>query len=128
RLGYPVSPGEAYYTPGCTSTAQCVLPGATVPTRAWSSPAQHLLQYIPTPNTGDAAYSTGAFAQTVRDDKGSVRIDGNTRLGLLSAYYFVDDYRLDNPYPGAQGGASVPGFDALTIGRAQLLAVGSNKV
>jgi hypothetical protein len=64
----------------------------------------------------------------VRDDKGSFRIDGNSRLGLLSAYYFVDDYRLDNPYPGAQGGANVPGFDALTIGRAQLFAVGSNKV
>jgi hypothetical protein len=128
RLGYPVSPGEPYYTPGCVSSAQCVLPGAIIPARAWSSPAQHLLQYIPTPNSGDSAFSTGAFPETVRDDKGSVRIDGNTRLGLLSGYYFVDDYRLDNPYPGAQGGASVPGFDALTIGRAQLLAFGSNKV
>ena len=40
----------------------------------------------------------------------------------------VDDYRLDNPYPGAQGGASVPGVDALTMGRAQFFAVGSNEV
>lgn len=128
RLGYPVSPGEPYYTTGCVTSAQCVLPGAVIPARAWSSPATHLLQYIPAPNTGGAAFSTGAFAQTVRDDKGSVRVDGNSRLGLLSGYYFVDDYRLDNPYPGAQGGASVPGFDALTIGRAQLFSLGSNKV
>ena len=128
KLGYKVTAGEPYYTAGCTSSATCVLPGAIIPTRAWSSPAQKLLQYIPTPNSGDGQFSTGAFPQTVRDDKGSARVDGNTRLGLLSAYYFIDDYRLDNPYPGAQGGASVPGFDALTIGRAQLFAVGSNKV
>lgn len=26
ELGYPVSPGEPYYTPGCSSSSQCVLP------------------------------------------------------------------------------------------------------
>jgi hypothetical protein len=128
RLAYGVSPGERYYVPGCTSTAQCVFPNAVIPTSAWSAPAQHLLSYIPTPNSGRSAFSTGTFAQTVRDDKGSLRMDGNSRFGLLSAYYFIDDYRLDNPYPTQQGGATVPGFDALTIGRAQLLALGSNKV
>ena len=50
------------------------------------------------------------------------------RVGLLSGYYFVDDYRLDDPYPGQQGGASVPGFDALTLGRAQLVSLGANTV
>jgi hypothetical protein len=128
RLGYGVSPGEPYYTPGCTTSSQCVFPNAMIPVRAWSAPAQHLLQYVPTPNAGASAFSTGASAQTVRDDKGSLRLDGNSRFGLLSAYYFVDDYRLDNPYPTQQGGANVPGFDALTVGRAQLFAVGSNKV
>jgi hypothetical protein len=121
RLGYPVRSGEPYYTSSCITTAQCVFPGAIVPQRAWSAPARNLLQYVPTPNVGDSELSTGAFAQTVRDDKGSFRIDGNTGLfGLLTGYYFVDDYRLDNPYPGQQGGANVPGFDALTLGRAQL--------
>ena len=39
------------------------------------------------------------------------RLDGNhERWGLLSAYYFFDDYDLNNPYPTGQGGASVPGF------------------
>jgi hypothetical protein len=64
----------------------------------------------------------------VRDDKFAYRVDGNSRLGLLSGYYFFDDYRLDNPYPGQQGGANVPGFDALTLGRAQLVALGDNTV
>src|SRR5205814_974091 len=128
RLGYPVSPGEQYYAPGCTSTAQCVFPGATIPSRAWSTAAQRLLKYIPAPNSGDGQFSTGAFAQTVRDDKFSGRVDTNSRLGLLNGYYFFDDYKLDNPYPGQQGGANVPGFDALTLGRAQLFTFGDNTV
>ncbi len=128
RLGYGVRAGEPYYTASCRTTAQCVFPGAVIPQRAWSAPARNLLQYVPTPNVGDTTLSTGAFAQTVRDDKGSFRVDGNTgRFGLLTGYYFVDDYRLDNPYPGQQGGADVPGFDALTLGRAQLFSLGSAK-
>ena len=127
RLGYGVTPGEAYYTPGCTTSAQCVFPNAVIPTRAWSSPAQHLLPYIPSPNSGASAFSTGAFDQIVRDDKGSLRVDGNSRFGLLSGYYFIDDYRLDNPYPTQQGGASVPGFNAITTGRAQLFAMSATK-
>jgi hypothetical protein len=35
---------------------------------------------------------------------------------------------LDNPYPGSVAGASIPGFDALYIGRAQLLSIGDTKV
>jgi carboxypeptidase family protein len=128
RLGYPVSAGEPYYAPGCRTTAQCVFPNAVIPARAWSAPAQKLLQYVPSPNVGAGTLSTGAFKQTVRDDKGSFRLDGNTaRFGLLTGYYFVDDYTLDNPYPGQQGGANVPGFDALTIGRVQLWTFGSAK-
>jgi hypothetical protein len=128
RLGYDVSAGELYYAPGCMTTAQCVFPGAQIPLRAWSTPAQNLLQYVPMPNAGPNTLSTGAFQQTIRDDKGSFRLDGSTRLfGLLTGYYFLDDYRLDNPYPGQQGGANVPGFDALTIGRAQLWTFESAK-
>lgn len=35
---------------------------------------------------------------------------------------------MDNPYPGGQGGASVPGFDALTPGQAQELSIGDTKI
>jgi hypothetical protein len=125
RLGYPVQAGEAYYMPGCVTSAQCVFPNAFIPSRAWSSPARQLLQYMPTPNSGPTTLSTGAFSQTVRDDKASIRVDGNTRFGLMTGYYFFDDYKLDNPYPGQQGGANVPGFDALTLGRAQLWSFGN---
>jgi hypothetical protein len=126
KLGYGVVSGEPYYVPGCTTSAQCVFPNAVIPMNAWSTPAQRMLQYIPAPNTANG-YATSSFNQTVRDDKGAVRLDANTRLGLFSAYYFVDDFNLDDPYPVAQSGASVPGFDAITTGRAQLIALGDTK-
>jgi len=127
RLGYTVYPGERYYTPGCVSSSQCVLPNAKIPERAWSAPAKALLQYIPKPNQAGNVFSTSAFNQTLRDDKGAIRIDANTRWGSLAAYYFVDDYALNNPYPIGQGGANVPGFNAMTLGRAQLLSLGMTK-
>ncbi len=128
ELGYGVSSGESYYTPGCVTNSQCVFPNAIIPQQAWSSPAQHLLQYIPLPNDGPSTFSTGSDGETVRDDKGSFRIDGNTtRLGLLTAYYFIDDYTVNNPFPSGQGGATVPGFNALTLGRGQLLNLGDTK-
>ncbi|MGH9681526.1 MAG: TonB-dependent receptor domain-containing protein, partial [Candidatus Acidiferrales bacterium] len=99
-----------------------------IPTSAWSAPAQNLLQYIPKPDIGANLFSTSAFPKTVRDDKAGSRIDANTRLGQMSAYYFVDDYQLDDPYPGGQGGATVPGFDALSAGWAQEFTVGDTKV
>ena len=127
RLGYGVSANEPYYFPGCTS-AQCVFPNAVIPQRAWSEPAKHLLQYIPAPNLGDSTFSTGAEGKRLRDDKGSLRVDGNSaRWGLWSGYYYFDDYDLDNPYPTGQGGATVPGFGGLTLGRAQLVSAGNTK-
>jgi hypothetical protein len=123
-----VSPGEQFYTAGCTSYTQCVFPNGTFPTAAWSSPAQHLLQYIPQPNVGDATFSTGSQAEIVRDDKLSGRLDGgNARWGQLTAYYFYDNYRVNDPYPTEQGGSSVPGFGALNIGNAQLISLGDSK-
>jgi hypothetical protein len=119
ELGYTVTAGEAY---------SAVFPNGVIPQSAWSAPAKNLLQYIPSPNSGSSRFSTSAFSQTVRDDKGSAGIDFNSRLGQLSGYYFLDDYRLDNPYPGAVAGASIPGFDALTIGRAQVFSLGDTKV
>jgi carboxypeptidase family protein/TonB-dependent receptor-like protein len=127
KLGYPVSPGEPYYTPGCSNSSQCVLPNAVIPLSAWSAPAQHLLQYFPQPNVGAGTLATSAFNETLRDDKGAFRLDYNSPWGLLSAYYFLDDYDLNNPYPVAQSGASVPGFNALYLGRAQLLSLSDTK-
>src|SRR6202035_597477 len=49
------------------------------------------------------------------------------RWGLFSGYYYFDDYDLNNPYPTGQGGASVPGFAALNLGRSQLVNLGHTK-
>lgn len=127
KLGYAVAPGERYYASGCNSSAECVFPNATIPQNVWSAPAQRLLQYIPTPNSAAGTFSTSAYNQILRDDKGAVRLDADSRWGLISAYYFIDDFDLDNPYPVAQSGASVPGFNALTTGRAQLISLGDTK-
>ncbi|HUE22836.1 MAG TPA: carboxypeptidase regulatory-like domain-containing protein, partial [Bryobacteraceae bacterium] len=127
RLGYGVTAGEPYYFPGCTTSAQCVLPNAIIPKDAWSAPAAKLLQYIPAPNDADGTFSTSSYNQTLQDDKGAYRLDGTTRWGLMSAYYFLDGWSQNNPYPVAQGGANVPGFNALNLGRAQLLALGDTK-
>jgi hypothetical protein len=127
KLGYRVYQGEPYYTPGCTTSASCVLPNAVIPKSAWSAPAAALLKYIPSPNIGSNLFATSANPETVRDGKGSGRIDANSRWGQIYGYYFLDNYRLDNPYPGGQGGASIPGFDALTVGQAQMITIGDTK-
>src|SRR3984885_9711187 len=126
-LGYQIHAGEPYYFPGCAATTACVLPTLQIPTSAWSGPTQHLLQYIPAPNASGDEFATSAFNQALRDDKGAGRLDANTGWGLFSGYYFLDDYSLNNPYPVAQGGASVPGFNALYLGRAQLFSLGNTK-
>ncbi|HEX5229655.1 MAG TPA: TonB-dependent receptor [Bryobacteraceae bacterium] len=119
KLGYNVTANEPYSQ---------VFPNGIIPLNVWSAPAQHLLQYVPLPNVGPSAFSTSSEGETVRDDKGSFKLDANSqRFGLLSAYYFFDDWTLNNPYPTGQGGASVPGFNALTLGRAQLVNLGDTK-
>jgi hypothetical protein len=128
QLGYPVSVNEPYYFNGCASPAQCVLPSGTIPQSAWSAPATNLLKYIPQPNVGVSAFSTAAYNQILRDDKIGERVDANTLWGSLFYYYSFDDYSLNNPYPTAQGGANIPGFNGLYTGRAQLFNIGDNKV
>jgi hypothetical protein len=127
RLGYGVSAGEPYYLPGCTDPSECVLPNGVIPRYAWSAPGANLLQYIPLPNNSNGTFSTSAYNQTLRDDKGAIRLDGTTKWGMLSAYAFMDEWAQNNPYPVGNGGASVPGFNALNSGRAQLLELGDTK-
>jgi hypothetical protein len=123
----PSGNSPATYSNSCTSSSQCVFPNAQIPQTAWSVPAQRLLQYIPPSNQPGNFFATSANNQALRDDKGALRLDANTRWGLVSGYYFLDDYSLNNPYPVAQGGASVPGFNALYLGRAQLFSLGATK-
>lgn len=127
KLGYPVSSGEPYYTPGCTNPSQCVLPNAVVPQTAWSAPAASLLKYIPAPNLPGDVFSTSAYNETLNDNKLGERVDGETKLGMLFGYYSFDNFSQNNPYPTAQGGANVPGFNAMNTGRAQMAVLGGTK-
>ena len=123
RLGRTITTSEPYYTPGCTA-GTCVFPDAILPAAAWSTPAKALLNFIPKPNVDDNKFSDSSQNETLGDNKAALRLDWTTRIGSLSAYYFRDGYHLDNPYPTAQGGASVPGFNAISQGRAQLVNLG----
>ncbi len=114
RLGRTVTAGEAYSQ---------VFPDGRIPQSAWAAPAHFLLRYIPQPNAGSALFATAAEAETLQDDKGALRADWTHNRGTLTAYYFLDNYSLDNPYPTGTGGASVPGFDATSNGRAQLASL-----
>lgn len=127
KLGYGVWPGEPYYAANCSKTTECVFPNATIPSTAWSAPATHLLQYIPSPNVGTSTFTDAAENQILDDNKAAARVDLLTRWGNLSGYYFVDQYNLDSPYPTAQGGANVPGFNATSTGRAQLFSLSLTK-
>ena len=104
-----------------------IFPNFVIPSSEWSAPAKYLMQYIPKPNVGSDTFSSASENETVGDNKTGARIDLNTGFGALSAYYFFDQYNLNNPYPTAQGGANVPGFNALSNGRAQLISLGATK-
>ena len=132
RLGYGVRVGEPFYTSGCGSNSQCVFPSARIPQTAFAVPAGKMLPFIPTPNFGTNEFSTGADKLRLDDDKGSARIDMNSaKFGTFSAYYFADNYNLDNPYPSGFGGATLPGpngpYDALSSGRDQMIVLSDTK-
>lgn len=123
ELGYLVTPGEPYYSQGCTTPNQCVFPNAIVPKPAWSPVAVNMLKYIPLPNGTSSlgpTYSTSAFNENLTDNKGGIRIDANFGKNLLFGYYFVDKYDVVNPYASV----TVPGFAASTSGLAQMINLG----
>lgn len=124
RLGYGVTTGEPYYSANCTTTLRCVFPNGIIPQRAFSAPATHLLRYIPAPNVGTDIFSSGAEKNRLNDDKGAIRADVNSdKHGAFYLYYLADRYDQNNPYPSGFGGASVPGFNALSNGLTQLIAL-----
>ena len=121
-LGANVQAGDPYWptSTGCTAARPAVFPNSMIPKQAWSSPAVNLGKYIPGPNLPGGEFSTNSQNETLRDFKGAIHIDANSRWGRISGYYGIDDYSLANPYPIQQGGATLPGFSALTNGRSQL--------
>lgn len=113
-LGQTVTAGEPY--------AQ-VFPTGQIPQGIWAAPAKYLMASIPTPNAGVGVFETADAAEMLQDDKGGLRADWTRGKQTLAGYYYADQYSLDNPYPTGTGGASVPGFDATSNGRAQLASL-----
>lgn len=128
KLGYTVSVGEPFYTPGCTQST-CVFPGAIIPQSVWSSASAGVLKYIPLPNVAASSnFPTGAYTSSgskapLQDDKAGFRVDSTSRIGTLSTYYFVDKYSLINPFAGGTFG----NFGGATAGMAQLFTIGHTK-
>jgi hypothetical protein len=120
-LGYAVTAGEPYYTVGCNSSAQCVFPGAQIPSTAFTMPSKNLLQFVPQANVGDITFSPVAAPSRLRDDKASGRVDFNSHLGLLTGYYFFDQYRQSVP------NVFLPGFGSDFTGRSQVVNLGNSK-
>ncbi|HXZ13097.1 MAG TPA: TonB-dependent receptor [Candidatus Sulfotelmatobacter sp.] len=126
--GVPATVGEAYST---------LFPMDMIPMSAWSPVARAMIAEgliptgtIPIPNSSGLDFSTSAFEENLRDDRGGVRMDANTRFGMLSAYYHVDDDTFTNPYPNS--GATVPApslgaYSALSRDRAQLWVLSDTK-
>lgn len=125
RLGYTVNNGDAYYTPGCTSTAQCVFPNAIIPQAAFAAPAIGILPYIPSPNVDANTFSDNSQKDRVRDDKAAQRIDFiNQKTGNWSFYYHYDDSTVTSAFGH---NASVPGFTTVTPSRAQQFVISNTK-
>jgi hypothetical protein len=123
-LGYTVTQGEPYYVAGCTSGAQCVFPNAMIPSAAFTTPSVNVLPYIPKANSvvnGIPTYTSAAAAEYLRDDKFGVRGDGNTRFGLISAYFFWDNYVENAPNP------VTPSFTTKNTGRVDVANLSATK-
>jgi hypothetical protein len=135
RLGYPVVPGEAYSSPGCTSNdpvTGCVFPVnpktglASIPNAAWAAPANAILPYIPAPTASGITnnYTDNAQKNTWNEDKYALKIDFINKLtGNWSFYYTIDNATVDNALPFA----SVPGFPSNTPSRAQQFVMSNAK-
>jgi hypothetical protein len=82
------------------------------------------LAYVPPVNTvdgGNTFFTPVAAPVRTNDDKASGRADLNTRLGMLTAYYFFDQYQQGSP------SAILKGFGSIYTGRSQVVDVADTK-
>ncbi len=136
QLGYPVTAGENYYVPGCTTTnpvTGCVFgspSGPQLSPTVYNSISANLLKYILPSNgvnkSGQPTFTTNSGATNLTDNKFSGRIDANSGFGLLTAYYYFDRYnRLDPYWPG--NAPVYPGFNVDGKGQTHNINLGDTK-
>jgi len=138
-LGYTVNPGEHYYFTGCTSTdpvTGCVFGDPSgnphlAPSK-FNLISQNLLPYIlpADPATvqggGLGTFSTSSGKINLHDNKFSGRVDGNSRFGLLTAYYFFDRFDRIDPY-WPSNFPLYPGFAIDSKGQTHTIQLGDVK-
>jgi hypothetical protein len=118
QLGYTVTPGEPYYTSGCTTSTACVFPNAIIPSAAINPISHNLLNYIPTPNSG-SYFTTSSQNIVNNDDMGAARIDWTLGKHAISGYYYQDGESETSPYTSA----TLPGFSDSVASSAKLLTI-----
>jgi hypothetical protein len=121
-----VTNGEPYFFTGCT-IANCVFPGAVIPAAAFDPVSKNILALNIFPQNTTGTFSTSAFPTRLTNSKTSGRVDANTRLGLVSAYYYFDDYNRNDPYWPGPLSSSLPGFAVQGTGRTQVANIGDTK-
>jgi hypothetical protein len=129
ELGYPVSAGENYYTPGCNNST-CVFPNAHIPISGPNSVlspiSANLLPFILPANNANGSYSTSAGKVNLTDNKFSGRVDANSGFGLLSGYFYFDRFNRVDPY--WSGNAPLyPGFAIDGKGQTYNINIGDTK-
>lgn len=126
QLGYPVTAGEPYYFAGCTSNTQCVFPNAQLSPTVFNPIASNMLKYILPANNSAGQYVNSSQATNLHDNKFSGRVDLNSGLGLLTAYYYFDRYNRSDPY--WSGNAPLyPGFNVDGNGQTHNVTLGATK-
>ena len=129
QLNEPVTAGEPYYTTTCVLPGQCVFPKAQLSPSAFNPISVKLLTYILpangaiNPATGTGLYTNSSESTNLTDNKFSGRVDGNSRFGLLSAYYYFDRYDRIDPYVSTLA-PPYPGFGDNGKGQTSMIALG----
>jgi hypothetical protein len=96
-----------------------------LPTSAFNPISAKLLPLIQPANEG-TAFATDSGKVNLEDNKFSGRVDGNSRFGLLTAYYFWDKYNRIDPY-WASNAPLYPGFSVDGNGLTQNINLGDTK-
>ena len=126
QLGQTVTANEPYYFSGCTSSAQCVFPNAQLSTSGFSPISTKLLKYILPANNVNGSFSTSSGKINLRDNKFGVRLDANSRFGLLTGYYYFDRFDRIDPYWAANAPV-YPGFAVDGKGQTHNINLGVTK-
>ena len=123
----PITPGEPYFTVGCTTTAQCVFPNAHLDPSHFNAIAKNMLQFIqPANNAAQNAFSTSSGKINLHDNKFSGRVDANSSFGVLSGYYYFDKFTRIDPY-WASPNPLYPGFGIASKGQTHSVSLGDTK-